>query len=108
MIEFLAMQFDKGKKYTEKEVNAILNQHHSFNDPATLRRLLFGTGIMNRTVDGRSYWLAEWNSIVRRNGIRRFHSIWSLQSDLIDEFPTVPITQSNNLTLSSYNVINKI
>ncbi len=59
MIEFLAMQFDKGKKYTEKEVNAILNQHHSFNDPATLRRLLFGTGIMNRTVDGRSYWLAE-------------------------------------------------
>ena len=59
MIEYLATQFEKGKKYTEKEVNTILNQHHSFNDPATLRRLLFGTGIMNRTVDGRSYWLAE-------------------------------------------------
>lgn len=58
MIEYLATQFEKGRNYTEMEVNEVLNQHHSFNDPATLRRLLFGTGIMNRTVDGRSYWLA--------------------------------------------------
>ena len=57
MIAYLAEQFEKGRKYTEKEVNAILNQHHSFNDPATLRRLLFGMGIMQRTIDGRSYWL---------------------------------------------------
>ena len=59
MISFLASQFEKGITYTEKEVNHILNQHHSFNDPATLRRLLFGTGWMQRTVDGRKYWLRE-------------------------------------------------
>jgi len=57
MIQFMAEQFEMGKKYSEKEVNEILNQYHSFNDPATLRRLLFGSKIMNRTVDGKSYWL---------------------------------------------------
>ncbi len=59
MLQFLARQFEVGKKYTEKEVNAILNQHHSFNDPATLRRLMFGSRLINRTLDGRSYWLTK-------------------------------------------------
>jgi len=31
-------------------------RQNSFNDPATLRRLLFGTGLMDRTLDGREYW----------------------------------------------------
>ncbi len=57
MIQFLAEKFEMGKQYSEKEVNEILNRYHSFNDPATLRRLLFGSKIMNRTVDGKSYWL---------------------------------------------------
>ena len=57
MLQFLAEQFVEGIKYSEKEVNEILNQHHSFNDPATLRRLLFGSRLINRTLDGRSYWL---------------------------------------------------
>lgn len=57
MLEVLAAQFEEGKKYTEREVNEILNQHHSFNDPATLRRLLFGSKLINRTLDGKAYWL---------------------------------------------------
>ena len=57
MLEFLAAKFDAGKKYTEKEVNEILNQHHSFNDPATLRRMMFGSRLINRTLDGKAYWL---------------------------------------------------
>lgn len=57
MLQFLAEKFVKGKKYTEKEVNEILNQYHSFNDPATLRRLMFGKKLINRTLDGTSYWL---------------------------------------------------
>ena len=57
ILEFLAEKFEMGKKYTEKEVNEILNKHHNFNDPATLRRLMFGTRLLNRTLDGRSYWL---------------------------------------------------
>lgn len=57
MLQFMAEQFEADRTYTEMEVNHILNQHHSFNDPATLRRLMFGSGLINRTVDGRQYWL---------------------------------------------------
>lgn len=56
MIQFLATKFKSEIKYSEMEVNEILNQYHSFNDPATLRRLLFGMSLLNRTKDGREYW----------------------------------------------------
>lgn len=57
MLQCLAEKFEVGKKYTEMEVNEILNMHHSFNDPATLRRLMWGSKLLDRTVDGKSYWL---------------------------------------------------
>ncbi len=57
MLQALAAHFEPGRQYTEKEVNEILNVHHSFNDPATLRRMMFGSKLLNRTLDGRSYWL---------------------------------------------------
>lgn len=59
MLEALAQKFEFGKNYSEKEVNEILNQFHSFNDPATLRRLMFGSKLLNRTLDGRNYWLTQ-------------------------------------------------
>ena len=59
MLQFMAEQFEANRTYTEMEVNAILNQHHSFNDPATLRRLMFGSGLINRTLDGRRYWIVN-------------------------------------------------
>ncbi len=55
-LEYLATKFEKGKDYTEMDVNEILNQHHTFNDPASLRRLLFGSGLLGRTLDGKKYW----------------------------------------------------
>jgi len=57
MLQYLASKFEAGKKYSETEVNDILNEYHSFNDPATLRRLMFGKRFINRTIDGRQYWL---------------------------------------------------
>lgn len=56
MLTVLASKFEIGKEYTEIEVNEILNLYHSFNDPATLRRLLYGTKVLDRTLDGRKYW----------------------------------------------------
>lgn len=61
MLQYLALKFEAGKKYSEKEVNDILNEHHSFNDPAMLRRLMFGCQLINRTLDGREYWLIAIN-----------------------------------------------
>ena len=56
MFQFLATKFSPSIKYSESEVNDILNNHHSFNDPASLRRFMIGQGLLNRTLDGRSYW----------------------------------------------------
>ena len=42
--------------YTEKEVNAILNRCHTFEDWALLRRELFERGYLNRERDGSTYW----------------------------------------------------
>ncbi len=56
MLTVLASKFELEKEYTEIEVNEILNLYHSFNDPATLRRLLYGTKVLDRTLDGRKYW----------------------------------------------------
>lgn len=59
VLQFLAEKFSDNQNYTETEVNEILNQNHTFNDPATLRRLMFGQGILGRTIDGRRYWLKQ-------------------------------------------------
>lgn len=56
ILEFLAEQFDFDRQYTEKEVNEILNHHHTFADHALLRRELFSNKLLNRTRDGRAYW----------------------------------------------------
>ncbi len=56
MLDYLITQFEFNKKYSEKEVNNLLDRFHSFNDPASLRRFLFGRGLLDRTLDGSSYW----------------------------------------------------
>ena len=56
IIEYLAPKFEQGKRYTEKEVNELLNRWHTYKDPARLRRDLVDFGFMERTADGRQYW----------------------------------------------------
>lgn len=51
----IAEQFERGKKYTEKEVNQIIEP--IYGDYATVRRYLIMYGFMERTKDGSSYWL---------------------------------------------------
>lgn len=56
MLYYLGDFFKTGRQYSEPEVNDILNVHHTFGDPASLRRLMFGQGILGRTIDGKAYW----------------------------------------------------
>lgn len=51
----LVQAFEAGRKYTEKEVNAVLKA--IFDDYATLRRYMIEYGFMGRTQDCREYWL---------------------------------------------------
>lgn len=56
VIQFLSHKFDYGKKYTEKEVNKIINKFHLFDDIALLRRELVSRRILSRKDDGSEYW----------------------------------------------------
>jgi hypothetical protein len=56
VLEYLASKFEVDVIYTEKEVNALLNQYHTFGDPALLRRELFERGLIDRKRDNSAYW----------------------------------------------------
>ncbi|HSM81029.1 MAG TPA: DUF2087 domain-containing protein [Nodosilinea sp.] len=58
-LEYLAGQFAPGRRYTEREVNALLNQLHTFGDPALLRRELFERRLVDRLPNGSAYWRLE-------------------------------------------------
>ena len=49
-------QFAARRSYTEKEVNALINAHHTFGDQATLRRELVNMKLVGRLSDCSKYW----------------------------------------------------
>ncbi|ANW99868.1 hypothetical protein CSTERTH_12930 [Thermoclostridium stercorarium subsp. thermolacticum DSM 2910] len=53
VLEFLSDKFEKGKIYTEKGVNEIIKEAHTFNDAPLLRRELYDNGFLDRTRDCR-------------------------------------------------------
>ena len=56
---YLASKFEQKKRYSEKEVNQILNNWHTFEDWATLRRDLFDKWFLGRDPKGKEYWLED-------------------------------------------------
>ena len=56
---YLAIKIEAGQRYTESDVNDILNQWTVFHDPATLRRELYNKHLVNRTNDCNYYWKDE-------------------------------------------------
>ena len=57
VLETIVKQFEKGRKYTNKETDEILKQ--IYQDYATIRRELIDYGFMERTGDCREYWVKE-------------------------------------------------
>ena len=53
---FLSDKFNCNVKYSEKEVNKIIDEHHLFSDIALLRRELISRRILFRKDDGSEYW----------------------------------------------------
>jgi len=54
---YLASKFEVDKRYTEREVNEILKEWHTFDDWAMLRRDMFDSRFLGREADGSAYWL---------------------------------------------------
>ena len=57
ILAVIAGQFEKGKRYTEAQVNQIIKP--VFDDFVTIRRFLITYGFMSRTKNGSEYWLTE-------------------------------------------------
>ncbi|MCL4249957.1 MAG: DUF2087 domain-containing protein [Anaerolineae bacterium] len=55
-LEYLASRFEAGQRYTERQVNDLLNKLHTFGDAALLRRELIERGYLQRLKDGSAYW----------------------------------------------------
>ena len=58
-LEYLASKFVIGKRYSEKEINELLAQWHTFKDWAMLRRDLVDSGLISREGGGGPYWREE-------------------------------------------------
>lgn len=56
---YLSQKIDPNKTYTEKEINAVLNEWHTFGDPATLRRELYTHRFLDRNKNGTEYFMEE-------------------------------------------------
>jgi len=54
---YFASKFEIGRHYSEKEVNDILKEWHTFADWAMLRRELFNKRFLGRDSKGKEYWL---------------------------------------------------
>ncbi len=56
VIEYIANKFEFDRDYTEREVNAILYQWHTFGDHEVIRREMYEMGYMDRLRNGSRYW----------------------------------------------------
>ena len=56
---YLAQKIPADTGFTEREINDILLDWHTFADPATLRRELYDYRFLDRSRDGKVYRLAE-------------------------------------------------
>lgn len=55
----LAQRFEQGVKYTEKEINEVIQSQIAFSDYELIRRELYQYHVLNRKKDGSEYWLEE-------------------------------------------------
>jgi len=78
VIEYLAGKFEKDRIYTEKEVNAIINQWHTFGDYFLLRRMLIEYGFMGRKPNGSEYWVIKRQEDVLSRGYGMKLSMFAL------------------------------
>ena len=56
---YLAGKFEPDRIYTEREVNAVCEAWHTFEDYFLLRRELVHHGLLGRKRDGSRYWRAQ-------------------------------------------------
>ena len=56
VVEWLSNKFEYKRKYSEKEINQIIEKSHNFSDIPLLRRELISKKYLARKDDGSEYW----------------------------------------------------
>jgi hypothetical protein len=59
VLKYIKSKLKADTEYSEKEINEIINQWHSFGDHALIRREMYDNFLLERTPDGRKYWIAN-------------------------------------------------
>lgn len=59
LLGYLGSKLDDSHRYSEREINQVLNAWHTFGDPALLRRSMIEEGMLTRTPSGSFYWLTS-------------------------------------------------
>ncbi|MEA4919781.1 MAG: DUF2087 domain-containing protein [Clostridiaceae bacterium] len=62
ILKYISAKFQSGRFYSEKEVNAIIEQWHTFDDYFLIRRGLIDSRLLSRTNSGSRYWVEERES----------------------------------------------
>ena len=89
---YLASKINTHQTYTEKEVNSLLDEWHTYNDTCTLRRELYNNRFIGRTKDGTSYYKENSQPIPK-------------DFDIDDSFYPVDVFNSFKYLLSEYRLI---
>lgn len=56
VLKYIGSKFEEDRAYTEKEVNAIINEWHTFGDFFMIRRGMVDYKFLGREKDGSKYW----------------------------------------------------
>ena len=66
---YLAGKFEPDREYTEREINEVLYNWHTFADPATLRRELYDYRFLDRSADGKVYRFGSTQPTIEELGL---------------------------------------
>ena len=56
VVKYIADKFEDGRIYSEKDVNGIINEWHTYGDYFMLRRGMIEYQLLARTRNGSKYW----------------------------------------------------
>ena len=59
ILKYISTKFENERFYSEKEINAIIDNWHTFNDYFLIRRELIEHHLLSRTKNGSRYWKEE-------------------------------------------------
>jgi Ser/Thr protein kinase RdoA (MazF antagonist) len=59
ILKYISTKFENGRFYTEKEINTVIEDWHTFGDYFLLRRGLIESLLLSRTKSGSRYWKEE-------------------------------------------------